>query len=428
MNCHTEALGRTALLINREFFGGQADQARISDALLDTGVTIRSNKEALQTRAGQTALITAFILISRLGLGIKVDVPEVEVIDRAPPLRRSGLRTALLDLGADLVPDTRSGCDLATTRATFSLGVDSRSDSDIAVSVDQFGFSMECGATSASCEGDRPFGGLAAGAGMAAVALEVALPAIEAACGQDARTPRPSAGPPLQMNLCELFPGLALPLDLHLGDIDVISGGAITNALIYCLLRIPGIQANFRVIEADLAELSNINRYMLLRRSQLGASKIKLLERSSLGGIHIRGVDSLFTPESQSEILPFAPKVLVGADDVRARWWVQETEPQWLAIGATGDHLAQVTTHLPGTPCAGCLHPVPLPPQEIPTISFISFWAGLLQASALLCPPKQPVNITAFPFALGGPMPFVATTPVTAPQCPLGCGGGQVAA
>jgi molybdopterin/thiamine biosynthesis adenylyltransferase len=416
------ALARTTLLLNRELFSGSANPARIAEALLATRVTIRSSKEALETRAGQTGLITAFILISRLGVGIDLDIPEVALIDRAAPLRGAQLRSTLHDLSIDLIPGRRSRVEESHSRASFFLGDSDRGHGGIGVTIDDFGFAIDHGIGDTSCKGDLPFGGLAAGAAIAALALEAAIPGMEDACGQPARSPRPRPGPSVRLDLRDLFPALASAANLRLGDIDVISGGAITNALVYCLLRLPDLQADLRVIESDVAELSNLNRYMLLRRSHLRTSKTRLLEASANGNLRIRGVDSLFTPATRSRLMPLAPRVLVGADDVQARWWVQEADPIWLAIGATGDHLAQVTTHLPGTPCAGCLHPIPLPPQEIPTISFVSFWAGLLQACALLAPSEGPVNVTAYPFALGDSMPFFGSEPVKSPQCPLRCG------
>ena len=59
--------------------------------------------------------------------------------------------------------------------------------------------------------------------------------------------------------------------------------------------------------------------------------------------------------------------------------------PEHLYVAATSLYEATVTTHHPDEPCAGCAHPDAGPPPEaIPTISFVRFWAGLLQACALL--------------------------------------------
>ena len=183
-----------------------------------------------------------------------------------------------------------------------------------------------------------------------------------------------------------------------------------------------------RVIEDQTAELSNVNRYALLRASEAGLDKIEQLEHAATGELQITGVRHLFTKETRERIVPLAERVVVGVDDVPARWRVQEECPAWLAIGATGNHLAQLTTHLPGTPCAACLHSEPLPPQTIPTISFVSFWAGLLQACALVSGSVAPRNIVVYPFALGGgPAAVTAFEPAPHRGCRIRCSASESA-
>jgi tRNA A37 threonylcarbamoyladenosine dehydratase len=62
-----------------------------------------------------------------------------------------------------------------------------------------------------------------------------------------------------------------------LGAVDVISGGAITNAALCALLRMPGMTAAIRIIEPDLLALANLNRYALALRSMLRWPKIRAL-------------------------------------------------------------------------------------------------------------------------------------------------------
>ena len=57
---------------------------------------------------------------------------------------------------------------------------------------------------------------------------------------------------------------------IRLGAVDVISGGTITNAALYALLRMPAVSAAMRVIEPDLLNLPNLNRYALARRLMIG--------------------------------------------------------------------------------------------------------------------------------------------------------------
>ena len=131
------------------------------------------------------------------------------------------------------------------------------------------------------------------------------------------------------------------------------------------------------------------------------------------------------TPESLAEVAPLAERVVVGVDNSKARWLVQEQWPPHLYVGATSNHEAVLTTHHPGEPCAGCAHPDPLPEGEmVPTISFVSFWAGLLQACALLAEVEErsPARrVTVYPFALGQAAWHTAVDLPVGRRCAIHC-------
>jgi molybdopterin/thiamine biosynthesis adenylyltransferase len=429
MSGHYDALARTTLLLNQEWFSGEADDETIADALLASTVRLVGEAESMRSRAGQTALVTAFMLIARLGIGIEVQVPDVAVIDRVAPLREPRLPEALIELGGDLIPGARVRSSAGEVEETFVFGaVSDHAGAVVQVIATDVEACLQRTGNGAVCTGSQPYGGLAAGAAAAAIALEAARPKIEAAVGLPARSPRPSPGPPVTINLAELFPRLATAPRLALGDFDAVSGGAITHALAYCLLRIPGLQGRLRVIEQQAADLSNVTRYSLLRASDEDTDKVTLLERASSERLEIHGVRSLFTRDTRTSLAPLASLVLVGVDDIEARWWVQESEPAWLAVGATSNHLAQLSIHIPDSPCAACVHPVALPPGTIPTISFVSFWAGLLQSCALMSGPGDPVNVMVYPFALGGTSWAVSVQPHANAACRIGCRASRLAA
>jgi hypothetical protein len=421
---HYQALARTTLLLNQEYFSSEADERRIADTLLGTTVRFEADEESLSSRAGQTAFITGFILTARLGIGVEIAAPNVPLIDLVAPLRLPALVDALLELGRDLIPGAHVGTTSRDSDETFVFGNPSvDAVAPIQVTADDFTAGLlRRDPEGDLCAGDLPFGGFAAGAAIAALALDAALPRIEAATRLTARRPRPSSGPPVQLDIREMLPELADGISLDLEDVDVISGGAITHALLFCLLRIPALTVRARVIEQQRADLSNVNRYALLRASDDGRLKTEQLESAATPNMGIVGVPALFTKQTKGSLLPLAERVLVGVDDVEARWWIQEEDPGWLAVGATGNHLAQLTTHVPGGPCAACAHPIPLPPQIIPTISFVSFWAGLLQACALISErPCASTNTVVYPFALGGGAASARFSLVPNPACPIRC-------
>jgi hypothetical protein len=174
------------------------------------------------------------------------------------------------------------------------------------------------------------------------------------------------------------------PFCRDLGEIDFISGGAITHCLLYCLARIPGVAAAGRIIEPDTAELSNLNRYMLLLRSDGEVSKALHLCEMFPSGMLFEPVYQKYDANLLQSIAPLAPIVSVGVDHIPTRWAVQEAKPNWLLIGATGHWSAMVSFHSDGLACARCLHDRDEPGEgPIPTTACVSFWAGLLAAGYL---------------------------------------------
>jgi hypothetical protein len=429
----TFALSRTTRLINRVFFDGEAEEDAIARGLAATTVRLLADAESMSDACGQAALIGAFQLIARMGIGIELAVADVPVINAVAPLRQRTLRAALLELGEHLIPETTLRTERGAAAVTFVFGTTS--------CVEQGAIHVYAGDFDCHLSSDRPnrfpsatgpLGGLAAAGAAAAIALEHAIPEIERATSiARSRRPRPSPGPPVHIDLRELFPVLERSAVAKgqdraaIGAFDAVSGGAIANALVATLLQLPNIGGHMRVIESEPADLSNVNRYLQLRGDEERA-KIDVLRDSSTPSLRITGVPQRFTEETREQLRPLREPVFVGVDDIPSRWRIQEEWPASLIVGATNDHEAVATSHHPGDPCVGCAHPDPLPPsgEFIPTISFVSFWAGLLQACALLTElAEEPTarRYTVFPFALGGSHWYDVAELVPNKRCPVGC-------
>jgi hypothetical protein len=223
---------------------------------------------------------------------------------------------------------------------------------------------------------DWPIGGLAAGALAAGEAFKAAMRSLR----DYARTPgvfddlfAPSVG----ANIDLAPPGS--PQIAALPDFDLVSGGAIANAALYALLRLPGVRGRGRVLDHDRSGLSNLNRNALLRRSALDEFKVDDLARYG-GTLAITPAPVRF-----EDGMALGQTVLVGVDDIPSRWRAQGTGPAWLGVGGTDRFTVQVSEHRPGEACAGCLHPAARDDDgPIPTVAFVSFWSGLLLAVRLL--------------------------------------------
>lgn len=55
---------------------------------------------------------------------------------------------------------------------------------------------------------------------------------------------------------------------IDFGSVDAISAGAVTHAFFSALARIPKSRGEFRVIEPQTSDLSNLNRYELLEKQR----------------------------------------------------------------------------------------------------------------------------------------------------------------
>lgn len=422
-----EALSRTTRLINQQYFDGAADEGAIAAGLAASTVRLIGDAENLSSRSGQAAFVTAFQLIARMGVGIELHAPEVELVTEVAPLRGRTLRVALLDLGSDLVPGTVLREQAGEAQATFVFGdTQYLQEGAIFVTATDLGCLLTRNAAErARLCGDFPLGGLAAAAAAAAIALTAALPQIEQATDIERADRRhPSPGPPVRIELPELFPTIQADA-AALGRVDAVSAGAVTNAFVAVLAWLLHGSVNLRTIDDDGIEIHNVNRCLQFRASNTGESKVNVLSESSRGSLTIHGVEERFTLDSLDGIAPLAERVVAGVDNSKARWLVQEQWPPHLYVGATSNHEAVLTTHHPGEPCAGCAHPDPLPEGEmVPTISFVSFWAGLLQVCALLSELERPLparRVTVYPFALGQPTWNSAADLPAGGRCAIHC-------
>src|SRR6266487_3714115 len=159
---------------------------------------------------------------------------------------------------------------------------------------------------------------------------------------------------------CAITGGSTMPSQMAsdpLGMLDFVSGGAIAHATLYTLLHLPEVTAAIRVIEPERYDLSNLNRYMLLRCSECELRKIDTLSSWRRPGVTLAGVAQAYTEATSEHLQPFAPQVIVGTDDIPARWAVQRACPAWLGVGATSHFFTVTSSHTAGQACAGCLHP-----------------------------------------------------------------------
>jgi len=429
MNDTLESLSRTLLLM-RDEVGDAVPDTRLLAALTGVRVALVADSANIASHSAQTAYVTAALLMARSAHRVWLLAPNIPLQGSQPPLAPGRLIDQLVALGQDLVPGV-----------SFETGAPPE-DLDLAVGIGDTPLPLAArrsiwidaepwAGLLTTQERPRPWppslwpmGALAAAGLAAGEAFKVAMLRIAPLAFSPENTAARFA---LSGSArFELAPA-GTPFCRDLGELDIISGGAITHAALYCLARIPGVSARGRIVEPETADLSNLNRYMLLRRSGRGGPKAADLAALLQGsGLRFRAAPERYDAQTAVALAPVAPAVLVGVDHIPTRWIVQQAWPQFLVVGATTHWSAMASFHAASGGCAQCLHNEDDPGDAlIPTHACVSFWAGLLSACYLArhaagsMSPADPQQIFLTPFRPDAP--FWAPVPLRA-GCPT-CGG-----
>jgi len=378
------ALDRTMRLMRDDLIADVEDSTLIS-ALTGTDVVLVGDLPNLSSHAAQCAYITAALLMARSGHTVYLVAPDVPLLGSQPPLTGKRLVSALMEIGSDLLPCVEFSADMPRGNAGLAVifgDSPSKCRARRAIGVNAGAWHARLGRANQMgrwAEDAWPCGAMAAGALASVEALKVAMSGLRH-LAKDAVLFDELFAFTDCVNL-ELAPPDSPPL-ADLGAFDCVSGGAIINATLYVLSRLPGVSGRARIVEPEVGDLSNLNRYSLMRRSAVGQLKAQVLQHLLPPGLEVQAIEKRYEGALLSELGAFSPRVLVGVDDIPTRWKVQEQGPRWLGIGATTHWAAMASYHERGLGCARCLHPRDDPATApIPTIAFVSFFAGLKLAS-----------------------------------------------
>lgn len=381
-----EALDRTMRLM-REDLVAEVDDSSLEAALTGTYVVLVGDARNLSSHAAQSAYVTAAILMARSGHRVYLAAPNVPLVGPQPPLREDRLVSGLLEVGSDLLPGVGFSVYPRRDAALSVVFGDSpsryRARRVIAVNASAWCARLARASNAGPwAERDWPLGAMAAGMLASVEAFKVTMHRLR----RFAKDPRffDALFEFTDQVSLELAPSDA-PRSAALGRFDFVSGGAITNATLYVLARLLEVTGYGRIVEPQRANLSNLNRYLLLRRTAIGRLKAEILNALMPPHLELQAIPLLYHGGQMTELGPFAPSVLVGTDDIPVRWDVQLENPGWLGVGATTHWAAMASFHQRGLGCARCLHPRDDPTAgPIPTISFVSFFGGLMLASYLV--------------------------------------------
>ena len=383
-----DALARTLQLTRLDRLPDAADHDILA-ALSSVGMCVVADERNLASPSAQATVVTLAALTLASGISVKLAMPRVELLGHQPPLRGRELLTALVELGQDGVPETSIDVvrEPAQGDLVFVLGDTEWSGSnDLAWRLSATAWSgqlLRPTEPAPRIQTSFPLGALGVAAAAAAEPYRAALREVVGRTGT--QPPRASYLVAVQRARFEFAPKATPVPSMELGPIDLISGGAIANALLHALYRLPNVRAKLRLWEPEALDGTNLNRYALMRRSMIRIPKTDALQAWAPRGVEVETHRASVDAAVIHDIGTLAPHVVVGTDNLEARWLLQSEWPRWLGIGSTARFMVIVSEHEPGMPCARCLHgwteDVPGP---IPTISFVSYWAGLHVAARLL--------------------------------------------
>jgi hypothetical protein len=421
-----EELARSILLC-RDYVANDLTDFEICERLQSQQILCVSDLRNLSSHAGQTALVTLVSLVSRMGMQVALDIPDVKLAFAQPPLRGSSVGSALLGANEGLV----AGATI-TTRVDFRPDVifalgDTRiedyrapcwrlSGDEWSGRVDIDGVGMPQAWTA-----EFPIGSMICAALAAAEAFKFALRGLRLRNQGDRVFLRASRSSAWDSGL-----NVTSFSELDLGGVDFISAGAISQAAFYVLARVPRIRMRGRIFDDDITASSNLNRNKLSLKEDVGRLKVDVVARRcpqfALEPIAAR------YGNGNPELEKLSPRVIVGVDDIPSRWEVQRRGPAWLAVGGTSHFNVSSSVHRLGEPCSGCLHPIDEPgPDAIPTVSFVSFWAGLLTVVRLLqdalgipCP-RGRQHLWLSPLGMGVPRAAMWSPVPARKDCPVKC-------
>jgi hypothetical protein len=380
-----EELNRTILLC-RDYVAERLCDQEICHCFQSLHVLCVSDLRNLSSHSGQTALVTLVSLLNRMGMQVGLTVPDAPMLFPQPPFSGSFIRTALIASSEKLVAGaTLSENPNFNPDITFVLG-DTKIDTLDAFSWRLYGTDW-CGALALAGRTDShawtanwSVGSMVSAALAANEAFKFVMRRLPLREQDDSIFFEPS------LSCSWDFGSLPIPSErLDLGEVDIISAGAICQAAAYALMRLPNVHMLGRIFDDDLTSTSNLNRNMLTLVSDVGSKKVLVVAQRCGTKLRLEPVPDRFTNRS-SVLRRLAPRVLVGVDDIPSRWEAQRSEPNWLAVGGTSHFSVSSSAHRLGEPCCGCLHPIddPAGANPIPTVSFVSFWAGLAMAVRLV--------------------------------------------
>ena len=328
-----DQLTRTTLLFQRDL--GVDDAEIVLHALAAPKIVLTAGDAAMRTRTGQVALLTAAMLIARSGQRVYVHALDVPLVGYQPPFTGRTLYEAIQNVRGELIDGNDiefgfpMGADIAFVFGGESSVAPLQARRTVSVGWTAWSGELNSWPRSSRCvERDWPIGALAAAVLVAAEAIKLSGAAICRIIGHDGH----------YSELFELSCGSRIrlapddtPRISNVGSLDIISAGAVSNAVLYSLLRLPDVVGEARAFDRDFSDPSNRNRNVLLLASLEHLSKVALFDHFGRG-LRINPVQRHL---EKADLEGLADQIVVGVDSIPTRWLLAERRSLWMGVGAS---------------------------------------------------------------------------------------------
>jgi hypothetical protein len=380
-----EQLNRTILLC-RDYVSDVVSDDCICQGFQSVRVLCVADAPNLSSHSGQSCLTTVVGLLSRMGMQVTLRIPEIAMIRRQPPFLGRFLRDSLLASSNNLISGATVHQDTSGYQPDliFVMGdsaIEERSCPTWRLSGSEWRGAISQGTTTAQrWTAEWPIGAMTSAALAAGEAFKFVMRHLPLRSKEDLVFFEPSRDSNWD------FGAIPIPAwSIDLGAVDIVSAGAISQAALYALLRLPHLRMAGRIFDDDITAPTNYNRNLLTLVGDADSAKVRLVVAHCSPEFDLTPKYQRFVADAL-EARQMASYVLVGVDDIPSRWQVQRCTSGILIVSGTSHFSISSSCHGPGEPCCGCQHPVDDldGPTAIPTVSFISFWAGLAMAVRLI--------------------------------------------
>jgi len=181
------------------------------------------------------------------------------------------------------------------------------------------------------------------------------------------------------------------------------AGGLGSPVAVY--LALAGV-GTIGIVDFDVVEISNLQRQILHRQSDIGKSKVLSAQESLAeynSDVKVVGHEAPLTSENAMDIIPQYDIVVNGADNFAARYLVNDASylsGKPLVDGSILIFDGQASVFIPGQGCYRCLFPTPPPPGVVPSCAE----AGVLGALPGMVGSIQAVETMKLILGVGEPL------------------------